>query len=463
MVPDQLATLGGVQQCPFCGQQNMFAPTAHPVQMVSTPAPPRKRDTNTGPLLLLAGLVAVGVLAAKAPWAAILLGAAVIALGAANLHGKRRLSPLGWMIKQSRPHQAFGALDLLAGGALISLSVLLMISTAEREEADRQAAAAAEARREERAAELRAKNEALLATAPDMEAQVGKAITAAKTRLAENKLRDAEETLRTALEQAKPVAVLAEAPSSLVEQYNAGATLLAKVLETKAAVEKASLAIKSVEEGRAAEKSKNWLSAEKHYAEALASKKAVESFEDFLPESYAAALEAAADRQKAISNDVEKARAQQEAEQAAIQRRLASNWEYRSYEEDMGGEATIASIDSENTVSFDFPYQGVQHGRLTLRRNPKGSLDVMLSIEKGQFTCGVMSCRVEVRFDEKPAKKFRAVEPSDYSSDVLFLRNTGGFLKELKKAETVRIAAVFYQEGQRVFEFDVEGFDPKAL
>lgn len=463
IAPDQIATLGGVLQCPSCGQQNTFAAAAHPAAPPPAPPRPPKSRADLSALLVLGCLIAIAVLAVRAPWAAIAAGTLAIGFGIVNIHGKRRLSVSGWMITRKRPNRSYGVLDILAGCATIGLSIGLMVLEARREEADRIAGAAAHAKAKERAEKERAEKEALLATAPKMESHLFSAIASAEEKLAANELKTAEDSLKQALEAAKSVATHPEAPASLVEQYNAGSTLLAKVRKTAKAVGEAEAALEILEQARNAEKSKDWIAADEKYAKVIATQEAVEGFEKFLPPDFSSAVETATERRDRISQDAEKAREKREEERAAAARRLASKWDYQSFENEMGGTTTMAAIESDNTVSFDFPYRGVQHGRLALRRSSKGALDVMLSIEKGQFTCGFRSCRVEVRFDDKPAKKYRAVEPSDYSATMLFIRNERGFLKELKKAETVRIAATFYQEGQRVFEFDVDGFDPKAL
>lgn len=112
-------------------------------------------------------------------------------------------------------------------------------------------------------------------------------------------------------------------------------------------------------------------------------------------------------------------------------------------------------MNSLNEVNFDFPYRGNQRGTLTLRIHPKYGKDVMLSIDKGQFLCGIDDCTVSVRFDEGKAQNFSAVGPSDHSTTTLFIRGYDRFVAATKKAKHVYIEAQFFQQGTRVFEFDV--------
>jgi hypothetical protein len=83
----------------------------------------------------------------------------------------------------------------------------------------------------------------------------------------------------------------------------------------------------------------------------------------------------------------------------------------------------------------------------------------MLHISRGQFLCRTDSCSLMVRFDDKPAARFSAAEPADNSSTLLFIRDYSRFLRETRAAKVVRIEALFFQNGSRVFEFDVAGLD----
>lgn len=134
-----------------------------------------------------------------------------------------------------------------------------------------------------------------------------------------------------------------------------------------------------------------------------------------------------------------------------------SQWQYSEGEDKMSNQAThYATVVSSNTVNFGFPYNGEQHAILMLRKR-RGSNDVILAIEKGQFLCGITGCSVSVRFDDKPVRQFSAAEASDHSTTKLFINNERLFIAEAKKAMTIRIQAVIYQNGSPVFEFDTSG------
>lgn len=150
-----------------------------------------------------------------------------------------------------------------------------------------------------------------------------------------------------------------------------------------------------------------------------------------------------------------------EAAASAEARMLTAKWTYRASDDPMSSrKARYANINSENTVSFDFPYQGLQRGTLMLRDHPTYGHDVIFSIERGQILCQSYSdCTIRIRFDDGASIRWDAVGPSDNSSTSIFLRNESGFVKRLRAAKVVRLKVPVYQEGEPIFEFHVGGYD----
>ena len=63
-----------------------------------------------------------------------------------------------------------------------------------------------------------------------------------------------------------------------------------------------------------------------------------------------------------------------------------SQWNYSHDADEMTGKAShVVSVESENTVQFDFPYQEAQHARLSIRRHPRFGKNVIFAIERGQL------------------------------------------------------------------------------
>lgn len=137
-----------------------------------------------------------------------------------------------------------------------------------------------------------------------------------------------------------------------------------------------------------------------------------------------------------------------------------SSWNYIESSDEMTDQKMkAASVISSNTVDFDFPYAGAQHAKLIIRRM-RGRDGVILSIEKGQLTCGGYYGRsVSVRFDEKPPRRFSVTESADHDSTMVFIRNEKSFIAEAKKAKMIRIEAIVYQNGSPVFEFETAGLE----
>ena len=135
-------------------------------------------------------------------------------------------------------------------------------------------------------------------------------------------------------------------------------------------------------------------------------------------------------------------------------------WIYRSDENKMTGGTTYhAMVFSSNTVNFDSPYDGAQHGRLALRSDSKYGKDVMFLIERGQLLCrSYEDCPVLIRFDDGKPETFSGVGPADNSTETVFIRNYERFVGKMRKSKIVRIFTNVYQEGAPVFEFDVSGF-----
>lgn len=139
-------------------------------------------------------------------------------------------------------------------------------------------------------------------------------------------------------------------------------------------------------------------------------------------------------------------------------------WMYRDEGDPMGGQVRSASVQSNNVLSLEFPYQGEQRGTLTIRSHPRHGKDVILQIQRGQFQCTSYSgCDVLVRFDEGPLKKYRAAEPTDNSSTTLFLRGYDGFMASLRKAKKARIEFTLFHQGTRSLEFNVDSLDEGRL
>jgi len=137
-----------------------------------------------------------------------------------------------------------------------------------------------------------------------------------------------------------------------------------------------------------------------------------------------------------------------------------TKWTYSEDQDKMGrGTTIVAEVVSSNAVHFGFPYAGETHAAIQLRNSPKYGQDIMLRVERGQFVSSHAKEFVTARFDERRIVEFDIRESVERTTGLLFIHDDEEFISELRKAKSVKIEADFYQEGPRVFEFDVRGLD----
>lgn len=139
--------------------------------------------------------------------------------------------------------------------------------------------------------------------------------------------------------------------------------------------------------------------------------------------------------------------------------KVAIPWEYSEIKDEMSGKVTkFATKKSENTVNFDFPYRGAQHGTISILDNKT----VLFSVEKGQIICHGGSdygtCLVRVKFDNNKEKYVNASEFGDRSTTIEL---TGLGFKELKSSKKLMIQVEVFQNGYPMFTFGVGGLVQK--
>jgi len=129
-------------------------------------------------------------------------------------------------------------------------------------------------------------------------------------------------------------------------------------------------------------------------------------------------------------------------------------WSYEEKTDKMTSKTNYyAAIDAIDKLDFPFPYDGGQTATLTIRNAGSGN-EAVLSISKGQFT-NVTDGGVQIKFDSAPPVKFTASEPSDGSSDVIFINGTNKLIKKIKASSKIIIQAEFYEAGTKTMEFNV--------
>lgn len=149
---------------------------------------------------------------------------------------------------------------------------------------------------------------------------------------------------------------------------------------------------------------------------------------------------------------------------------LSAEWSTSFSSDEMRGTAQkFIQTESDNSVEFDFPYNGGSKMGLMLRSKKSQIKDgqkaedlplseAILVISKGQFLCSSYGdCHVSVKFDDGKIQKFAMSPASGGRSDVIFFEDSKSFIKGIKSHKKLIIEADFYQAGPKQFKFDLVG------
>lgn len=141
-----------------------------------------------------------------------------------------------------------------------------------------------------------------------------------------------------------------------------------------------------------------------------------------------------------------------------------SNWFYHESKDELHSTTTkLAVAESLNSANFGFPYGNSSKLLLGVRKNHQG-LDVYITIDKGQFVCGIVDgCDVAFKFDDGNIMNITMVEPDSHAADVLFVKldsTESKIVEKIKTSKKLIIAPKFYQHGDVQFVFNVENYKP---
>ena len=139
----------------------------------------------------------------------------------------------------------------------------------------------------------------------------------------------------------------------------------------------------------------------------------------------------------------------------ALQAEKENNWNYYDDSDKMDGSKTyIAENMSTNIISFSSPYD-VSNFRLRIFHR-HGQNELLLSGSSCQFLTGIDGGTARVKFDAEKPMTISTSEPSDYSSDRIFLESAGKLISKMRNAKKMTIEAEFYRDGKRQIDFDVD-------
>lgn len=118
---------------------------------------------------------------------------------------------------------------------------------------------------------------------------------------------------------------------------------------------------------------------------------------------------------------------------------------------------------SKNSVLLNRPY-GETQARLYVRNHPRFGKAVIFAADDGQISCRSYDpCKILIRIDDHQPIAFKGLNPSDGSSNVVFIDGFAKVSKLLANGSTAIVEAEFYRSGLQRFTFDISGFSPNML
>lgn len=131
-------------------------------------------------------------------------------------------------------------------------------------------------------------------------------------------------------------------------------------------------------------------------------------------------------------------------------------WRYKDRKDPLTDRVErYAYVESLNTHQFRFPYHGGSRARLTMIPTDGPEPDLLFEVTRGQLVCPPSRCVIRLRFDDGDAADYGGVPPADHRANAAFITAELVFMLKVRQAKRLRIAATFYQEGERVFEFRI--------
>ena len=135
-------------------------------------------------------------------------------------------------------------------------------------------------------------------------------------------------------------------------------------------------------------------------------------------------------------------------------------WQYSTYTDPLHDRPNrTACISSTDLVRQTAPYSDVT-AELCLRQDAEGRSSVYVHLNgSGQLLCDIESCILNARFDKGPVVHVAGGEPSDHSSNFLFLGNGGSLISKIKASRQTVIELNVYESGSQPIRFDTSGLD----
>ena len=140
---------------------------------------------------------------------------------------------------------------------------------------------------------------------------------------------------------------------------------------------------------------------------------------------------------------------------------VSGHWIYEKITTDtLQKELKSATVRSRNSITLLSPDAGVNHGLIMIRKVKGGEPEVLFALDEGRFYTGET---IPVKIDGGNAEWIAVDKPMDRRTDLLFIHEPIKFINQIKNAKELKIAAQLSQNGEKIFDFPVDGLDLTKL
>ncbi|MEG3170542.1 hypothetical protein U1737_20345 [Sphingomonas sp. LB3N6] len=153
--------------------------------------------------------------------------------------------------------------------------------------------------------------------------------------------------------------------------------------------------------------------------------------------------------------------AQKKAELEKIRADMSlADWKYIEQTDELTGKKfLIGRLSSKNKVSLSPPYNGGSTLIISVSRHPRV---VTFQIDKGQFIYKIETAlngprfftEISCRLDDGPVFTLKGIQPKSHSHTEFTLENPAAFTMGIRKKSSLKVEALLYQDGPKVFNFN---------
>jgi len=138
-------------------------------------------------------------------------------------------------------------------------------------------------------------------------------------------------------------------------------------------------------------------------------------------------------------------------------RALADGWRYEKTPGPTGSSVYKATLTSDNTVQFGYPYSGGSAVTLTIRQT-NGNTYAYLEAANGTFTRSYQNGSARIQFDGKPPVAYALSAAANGRANIVFFDAGEKLIAQLKRTRTMVVRLQFAGQPVREVRFTPAGF-----